>query len=73
MVILKCINITGIAAKTLMISSSLPTAVNTALIAIERKNYPDFASQAVMSATLCSAITLVLVVYISRIIFSVQI
>ncbi|MNP05096.1 hypothetical protein D3C76_970390 [compost metagenome] len=54
-----------------MISSALPTAVNTALIAVERKNHPDFASQAVMVATLSSAVTLVLVVYISRIIFPV--
>lgn len=71
LVILKVINITGIAAQTLMISSALPTAVNTALIAVERKNHPNFASQAVMVATLLSSITLVLVVYVSRIIFPV--
>lgn len=71
LIILKFINITGVSAQTLMISSALPTAVNTALIAVERKNHPDFASQAVMVATLSSAVTLVLVVYISRIIFPV--
>ncbi len=71
LIILKFINITGVSAQTLMISSALPTAVNTALIAVERKNYPDFASQVVMVATLSSAVTLVLVVYISRIIFPV--
>jgi malate permease and related proteins len=54
-----------------MISSSIPTAVNTALIAVERNNHPDFASMAVMTSTILSSITLVIVVYVSRLIFSI--
>ncbi|MBC8060518.1 MAG: AEC family transporter [Clostridiaceae bacterium] len=70
-VILKLLGVTGVAAQTLMISSSIPTAVNTALIAVERNNYPDFASMAVMTSTILSSITLVIVVYVSRLIFPI--
>lgn len=71
LIILKLIHITGIPAQALMISSAIPTAVNTALIAVERNNHPDFASQAVMTSTLLSSISLVFVIYISRIIFPI--
>ncbi|MCY6355216.1 AEC family transporter [Clostridium sp. ZS2-4] len=64
-------NIEGITAQALMISSSVPTAVNTALIAVERNNRPDFASQVVMTSTFISTVTLVFVVYISRILFPI--
>ncbi|MDF2671762.1 MAG: Auxin Efflux Carrier [Clostridiales bacterium] len=70
-IILKIMGIDGIPAQALMISSSLPTAVNTALIAIERDNHPDFASQAVMTATIFSSITLILVIYIAKIFFPI--
>lgn len=69
--ILKVMGINGIAAQTLMISSAIPTAVNTALIAVERNNHPDFASMAVMTSTILSTITLVFVVYVARIIFPI--
>ncbi|WP_058485727.1 AEC family transporter [Defluviitalea phaphyphila] len=61
----------GIAAQTLMISSSVPTAVNTALIAVEYDNCSDFASQTVMISTLLSSITLVFVIYFARIAFPI--
>ncbi|TCT16994.1 hypothetical protein EDC18_101290 [Natranaerovirga pectinivora] len=61
----------GIIAQALMISSSVPTAVNTALIAVECDNAPDFASQTVMFATLFSAVTLTFVIFVSRLIFPV--
>lgn len=67
--ILKVIGITGVTAQTLMISSAIPTAVNTALIAVERNNHADFASLAVMTSTLLSSITLVFVVFVSRLLF----
>lgn len=71
LLLLKLLHITGIPAQALMISSAIPTAVNTALIAVERDNHPDFASQAVMTATILSSITLVFVVYVSRILFPI--
>lgn len=70
-IILKVIGIQGIPAQTLMISSTLPTAVNTALIAIERDNHPDFASQVVMTATIFSSFTLILVIYAAKIFFPI--
>lgn len=68
---IRLLGIGGIPAQTLMISSSLPTAVNTALIAMERDNEPDFACQSVVTATVLSAVTLVFVVYAARLLFPV--
>lgn len=70
-ILLKLMGISGIVAQALMISSSVPTAVNTALIAVEYDNRPDFASQAVMVSTLLSAVTLTFVIYLARIVFPV--
>lgn len=62
---------TGVVAQTLMISTSVPTAVNTALIAVECDSAPDFASQMVMVATLLSAVTLTFVIFAAGILFPV--
>jgi len=61
----------GIIAQVAMISSALPTAVNTALIAVEYDNHPDFASQTVMISTLLSAVSLAFVIYFTRVLFPV--
>jgi len=61
----------GIVAQVAMISSALPTAVNTALIAVEYDNHPDFASQIVMISTLLSAISLAFAIYFARVLFPV--
>jgi predicted permease len=62
---------TGVVAQTLFIAYSVPTAVNTALIAVECDSCQDFAAQAVMVSTLFSAVTLTLAIYIARVIFPV--
>ncbi len=62
---------TGVIAQTLFIAYSVPTAVNTALIAVECDSCQDFAAQAVMVSTLFSAVTLTLAIYIARVIFPV--
>lgn len=67
--LIKLLGIEGIMAQTLFISSSVPSAVNTALIAVEFDNKPDFASQVVLTTTLMSSITLTGVIYLSRMIF----
>ncbi|HHU78874.1 MAG: AEC family transporter [Caldicoprobacterales bacterium] len=59
----------GITAQVLLISSSVPTAVNTALLAVEFRNEPDFASQVVMTTTLLSPITMSCVAYIAQRLF----
>lgn len=61
----------GITAQTLLIAYSVPTAVNTALIAVECNNNQSFASQVVMVSTVFSAITLTLAIYAARILFPV--
>ena len=59
----------GIAAQVLFISSALPTAVVTALIAVEYDLHPDFAASTVMCSTIFSAVTLPLTVVLSQIFF----
>jgi len=69
--LIKIMGFSGIIAQALMISTSVPTAVNTALIAVEYDNHPDFASQTVLVTTIFSAITLPLIIYLARIVFPV--
>lgn len=61
----------GAVAQTILIAYSVPTAVNTALIAVECDSCQDFAAQAVMLSTLLSTFTLTLAIYMARIIFPV--
>ena len=60
---------TGIVARTLLISGSVPTAVNSALLAVENKNEPEFASQVVLFSTILCGATLVLVIWLSTRLF----
>lgn len=62
---------TGAVAQTILIAHSVPTAVNTALIAVECDSCQDFASQAVMLSTLCSAATLTFAIYAARALYPV--
>jgi malate permease and related proteins len=61
----------GVIAQTLLISSAVPTAVNSALIAVETDNHPDFATQVVILTTLCGSVTLVGVIYAAASLFPV--
>ncbi|MDK2800798.1 MAG: malate permease [Clostridiales bacterium] len=54
----------GLIAQVMIISAAAPTAVNTVLMAIEFDNEPDFASQTVFSATVFSAVTVTMVIYL---------
>lgn len=65
------LNFDGIIAQVLLISYSVPTAVNTALIAVECGDNQDFASQEVMISTILSGVTLTSIIYIARILFHV--
>lgn len=61
----------GVMAQALIISSAVPTAVNTALIAVECKNHPDYASQVVLVSTLICSVTLVAVIYAASRLFPI--
>lgn len=59
----------GWVAEMLLISSAVPTAVNTSLLAIEADNEPDFAAQVVFVTTLASALTVAVTIYVARAVF----
>ncbi|MGM0436949.1 MAG: AEC family transporter [Bacillota bacterium] len=63
------LGIDGVMAKVLFITSAAPTAVTTALIAVEYDNQSSFASQVVMMTTLLSVFSVTFVIYLSEIIF----
>lgn len=67
--IIYLLSLQGIVAQAVLISASVPTALNTALIAVEYDNHPDFASQAVLISTLACTVSLSAVIYLSRVIF----
>jgi predicted permease len=64
-------SIQGLVAQVVFISSGVPTAVNTALIAVEYDNHADFASQVVLLSTLLCTLTLSGIIYAARILFPV--
>lgn len=68
---IKIMNLEGILAQVLIISTSVPTAVNTALIAVEYDNCPEFASQSVMVSTLLGSMSLVFIIYAANIMFPI--
>lgn len=61
----------GIVAQVLFISASVPSAVNTALVAVENDNHPNFATQVVIFSTLLSSLTMTGVIYLARVFFPV--
>ncbi|ASN06711.1 AEC family transporter [Virgibacillus necropolis] len=69
LVIIFIFNISGITAQALLIASAMPTSVNSAVIAQEYKNHPNFAAQVVLFSTLFSAITVTMVIYLARVLF----
>jgi len=60
----------GVMAQALFIASAMPTSVNSAVIAEEYNNHPHFAAQIVLFSTFSSAITVTLIIYLSRILFA---
>jgi len=54
----------GILAKSLIIGASTPTAVNTAIIAKEFDNEPEYAAQMVFVSTILSSVTISVVIYL---------
>jgi predicted permease len=56
-------------AQALFIASSYPTSRNSALLALEYNNHPDYAAQVVLVTTLLSIMTVTIVVFLSKILF----
>lgn len=59
-------NVQGVLAQVLFISTAVPTAINTALIAVELNNQPEFATRVVVLTTILSSITLPIVIFLAR-------
>lgn len=62
---LLAIGLDGMIAQALLISTAMPTSVNSAIIAQEYNNEPEFAAQTVIASTLFSSITLTFVIYMA--------
>nr|WP_263314620.1 AEC family transporter [Mammaliicoccus sp. Marseille-Q6498] len=67
--IIKIMGLDGVIAQTLFIASAMPTSVNSSVIAQEYNNYPELAAEIVFLSTLFSAVTVVIVIYLSHIVF----
>ncbi len=67
--IIVLLGLEGILAQALLISSAMPTSVNSAVIAQEYKNEPEYASQGVLFSTILSSITVTLVIYVAMMLF----
>lgn len=61
--------IDGVMAQALFIGSAMPTSVNSAVIAQEYDNHPELAAQIVLFSTAMSAITVSIVIFLSRMLF----
>lgn len=60
---------TAVGAIVFLIYCAIPTAVNTAMFAMEFDNNPNYATQVVMNTTALSAISLILVIFVGHLIF----
>ena len=58
-----------VASLVFLIYCAVPTAVNTAMYAIEFDNCPSYATQVVMNTTVLSAVTMTLAIFFGNIIF----
>ena len=71
LLVLRIMGINGIFGQVLFISSSAPSAVTAALIAIERNSEPEFAAKVAAFTTIACSVSLVFVVYFSKILFPI--
>lgn len=66
LLIIKLLGFHGLLAQVLFVSAGLPTAVNTVVLSLEYDSNPDFASKTVFSATLLSAFTETILIYVAQ-------
>ena len=61
----------NVTSQVILIMSSVPSAVNSVLYAVEFKNCEDFATELVMMSTFVSCVTMTLVIYAARLLFPI--
>ncbi|QGQ99046.1 AEC family transporter [Paenibacillus psychroresistens] len=67
--IIYILDLHGTVAQALWIASAIPTSRNSASLALEYGNEPEFAAQTVLISTLFSSVTLTAVIYYAMILF----
>lgn len=68
-ILLKFLNLEGVLAQALFISTAMPTAVNSSIIAQEYNNEPQYAAQTVVMSTLVSSLTVTIIIYLAMQVF----
>jgi hypothetical protein len=66
LVLVKVLGLEGLLAQILVIGASGPSAVASAVVAIEFKNRPDFAASAVLLSTLGAGVTVPVVIFLAQ-------
>ena len=66
-VLVWALGIKGLLGQSLMVSTCFPTAVNSALLALQFENEPEFAAAAVFYSTLVSVFTVSATIYAARV------
>ncbi|AQU80506.1 permease [Planococcus faecalis] len=69
-IIIPFLHVDVITAQALFIASAVPSSVNSAIIAQEYENEAAFAAQAVFVSTIFSALSITIVIFLSRILFT---
>ncbi|SDL82762.1 AEC family transporter [Sediminibacillus halophilus] len=64
-----CLGYDGLLAKALLVSSAMPSSVNSAIIAQEYKNEPELAAQTVLASTVLSMFTVTITIYLSSLLY----
>ncbi|MCA0172522.1 AEC family transporter [Bacillus sp. RAR_GA_16] len=67
--IIYVLGVDGVTAQALFISSAMPTAVNSAIIAQEYENEPELSAQIVLASTVFSMMTVTAVISLGRLLF----
>ncbi|MDR7315592.1 AEC family transporter [Brevibacillus nitrificans] len=67
--VITLLGLEGITAQALFIASAIPTSRNSAALALEYNNEPEFAAQAVLVSTLLSTVTLTLCISLAGSLF----
>ena len=66
-VLVWALGIKGLLGEALMVSTCFPTAVNSALLALQFENEPEFAAAAVFYSTVVSTLTVSATIYLARV------
>lgn len=68
--IIHLLQLDGVIAQALWLASAMPSSRNSAALALEYNNEPEFAAQTVLVSTIASSLTLTVVIYLSMLLFA---